>query len=798
MRWRNVSLIFRREVIDQLRDRRTLFMIAVLPLLLYPALGIGMVQLTVLFSEQPRTVVLLGAGDLPATPALLEGERFVEAWFRQAGDVGKLRVVTDAPVEPSSLTDTQRVQRERLLHDAEGLRDPLARHAVLRAQWLEAQRTGDAESARRLEAQLEPVLTELGTRFNAGGAQVVIVIPAGFAANLERMKTQVVERGVDLATFDYPRPQIVENSADEKSLIAANRVRGVMDAWEREILRQTLREVGLPASLPEPVQAGLVDVAAEEQIAANVWSKLFPALLVLMSLTGAFYPAIDLGAGEKERGTMETLLICPATRTEIVLGKFLTVMLFSGGTALLNLSSLGFTGKYMVSLAETGPMGRLGDLSLPPIDALLWVLIVLLPLAALFSALCLAFATFARSSKEGQYYLTPLLMVTLGLTVFCLSPAVEMQPFYSVLPVMGPALLLKGLLQPTTSAGMMVYVAPVLLTSFGYGLLALWWAIDQFGGEDVLFREAERFDLRLWLRHLLRDKEPTPSFSEGLCGFVMIMLLQFAAMKFMQGPLLGSAEQDRGLLMMQLLVMQQLVIVATPPLFMGVMLTSSVVETFRLRWPGFAAIGLAMLLAVVLHPLSLEFAAAVSWFFPPLPENIVEVMRTVSNDRLAWWLPFLAFAVAPAICEEVAFRGFLLSGFLNGGRQRLAIVLSALTFGIIHMIPQQVLNAALLGLVIGLIAVRTRSLYPGVAFHLVYNSLELARNRWGKAIESTVWSEWFVAVEAEGLRYQSLTLWLCGLVATTLLLVFAKWRTGQRADGLAVSAPPGMQPSPPR
>ncbi|MDZ4686088.1 MAG: hypothetical protein SH850_13555, partial [Planctomycetaceae bacterium] len=61
MNWRNVGLIFRREVIDQLRDRRTLFMIAVLPLLLYPALGVGMVQLTVLFSEQPRTVVILGA-----------------------------------------------------------------------------------------------------------------------------------------------------------------------------------------------------------------------------------------------------------------------------------------------------------------------------------------------------------------------------------------------------------------------------------------------------------------------------------------------------------------------------------------------------------------------------------------------------------------------------------------------------------------------------------------------------------------------------------------------------------------
>ena len=74
MTWRNVFLIFRREVLDQLRDRRTLFMVAVLPLLLYPVMGIGMVQMTVLFSEQPRTVVILGADDLPSMP-LVEGAR---------------------------------------------------------------------------------------------------------------------------------------------------------------------------------------------------------------------------------------------------------------------------------------------------------------------------------------------------------------------------------------------------------------------------------------------------------------------------------------------------------------------------------------------------------------------------------------------------------------------------------------------------------------------------------------------------------------------------------------------------
>src|SRR5882757_7730858 len=94
MNWRNVFLIFQREVLDQLRDRRTLFMVAVLPILLYPMLGIGTIQMTVLFTEQPRTVVILGAADLPPQP-LVEGRRFVKRWFQSSSDADKLRVITD-------------------------------------------------------------------------------------------------------------------------------------------------------------------------------------------------------------------------------------------------------------------------------------------------------------------------------------------------------------------------------------------------------------------------------------------------------------------------------------------------------------------------------------------------------------------------------------------------------------------------------------------------------------------------------------------------------------------------------
>lgn len=98
MHWKNIRLIFLREVRDQLRDRRTLFMIAVLPLLLYPAMGLGTLQMSMNFTEQPRTVVVLGEKHLPP-PQLLEGNRFVSSWFTHPDDANKLKVVTDTAVE---------------------------------------------------------------------------------------------------------------------------------------------------------------------------------------------------------------------------------------------------------------------------------------------------------------------------------------------------------------------------------------------------------------------------------------------------------------------------------------------------------------------------------------------------------------------------------------------------------------------------------------------------------------------------------------------------------------------------
>lgn len=841
MNWRNVKLIFLREVRDQLRDRRTLFMVAVLPLLLYPALGIGMVQLTLMFSEQPRTAVLLGSAQLPS-PALLQAGRFREEWFRNPGDASRLRLITDSPADAVShapaeegrsatnstasapaardaeaLEAARRIRAE--LVDLRRLEHQLRQteHAAAQArqklqetipdaadmQGAQSDLLAAAADNRRLQEELVRAREGLSQSFAQSEVQAIIIIPDDFSARIAALGQKLHQSEGAAANADLAPVEILYNKADDKSLITYNRIHTVLENWEQALVKSQLQAARLPLNLIHPVRAEATNVATDSQSSASVWAKIFPALLIIMAITGAFYPAIDLCAGEKERGTMETLLICPASRTEIVLGKFFAVMTFSSSTAVLNLLSMGMTGQHMLTMAPRGILEKSGDMSLPGFHAMLWIVILLIPLSALFSALSLAVATFARSSKEGQYYLTPLLMVTMGLTVFCLSPGVELRPIYSITPVVGIALLLKELLLAPLNSGLLTwYALPVLLTSFGYSALALWWAIDQFNREEVLFREAERLDLSLWVRHLLRDKEPVPSFTEAGFCFVLIMLLQFVAMKaFASPPLELEGPGTIFPAMYKALLIQQLAIIGCTSLLMGIMLTTSLKETFRLRVPEWKVLAAAVLLPVCLHPLTVELQGSLGWFFGPLPDGVHAVLKGLTDTHRPIWILLVVFAGVPAVCEEIAFRGFILSGFDRRHRTWLAIAVSSIAFGVMHMIPQQVFNASLLGLVLGVIAIRGNSLWPCIAFHFTNNSLAVLHARlpdWlsnAEGVRTALYS-----VQEGQLRYSLVTLLLCALVAAPILSWLiggisrlrnspqAVWPQGISADTLATPA----------
>jgi sodium transport system permease protein len=169
----------------------------------------------------------------------------------------------------------------------------------------------------------------------------------------------------------------------------------------------------------------------------------------------------------------------------------------------------------------------------------------------------------------------------------------------------------------------------------------------------------------------------------------------------------------------------QVALILTPPLAMAVLLTSSPRRTLRLYWPEPRYLAVGAALALALNPLVNELRPIVERLFP-ISQVVEQALSQMMKNVPSLGTAILLFAAVPAICEELAFRGFILTGLERGHRTRSAILLSALLFGFMHVLLslfQQLFNATLLGIVLGLLAVRSRSILPGIVFHFINNAL---------------------------------------------------------------------------
>ena len=244
---------------------------------------------------------------------------------------------------------------------------------------------------------------------------------------------------------------------------------------------------GLPAQFDSPIDIKdpLTDKPPEKKNfdeLRDVLVKMIPLLLVMWMLTGAIYPAIDVTAGEKERGTMETLLISPAERSEIVFGKFFAVVVMGFGTAVWNVVLM------LVAVAVVQIFFAHNLISLPGFGA---CVLAALPLAMLIAACGLALGIFARSTKEGNYYMVPMFFVVLPLSYLSMIPGKELDAFTSWVPVANVLLLQQRLMAVRTDAFPWQHLPAVVVSMAACIAIALCAAVWQFHRESVLFREAE-------------------------------------------------------------------------------------------------------------------------------------------------------------------------------------------------------------------------------------------------------------------------------------------------------------------
>ena len=535
-----VLMIYVREMRDQLRDRRTLFTIAVLPILLYPLVGTLLLQIAQFSRQHPASVCIVGGEHLAAAPPLVEAESFVA-----------------------------------------GLSDSPSPMELIEYSWDELQSRGDVHE-------------ETTQWVRQGVFDVVIVFPPEFADPALREAEQAAAI------------KLLYNVASDESLVARDRITAILSAWRGGWIRDRLAHSGVQLSVLEPFKLNDIDIAPERTREAAFWSKLLPFIMLVWAMTGAFYPAIDLVAGEKERGTLETLLCSPALRSEIVWGKLGAVTTFSMLTAILNAGSMLVTSSFVFRQIGIGAGGAMGA---PPLVPMLWLFVALVPLSALFSALALAVAAMARSSKEGQYYLMPLMMVTLPLVLLPMLPGTTLNTGTSLIPVTGMFLLVRALVEGQFAHAL--FHVPMVVGVTGTCLwLATRWVRRQFESEAVLFGGADQWELGSWVRHLWRDRQlaatPAQAFA---CGAIILVALFFGKLAVTEMPQ-GFAGMAR------LVLVPQIAMILFPALLMATMFTKSLRKSLRIRMPHWTTLPLAVLLGVTLHPLYVGLAQSISYMYP--------------------------------------------------------------------------------------------------------------------------------------------------------------------------------------
>jgi sodium transport system permease protein len=300
--------------------------------------------------------------------------------------------------------------------------------------------------------------------------RAAIDLPPGFQAD--------VENGA------HPEVKIYIFSGDLKSMLSATRIKEQLTEYRDGMVRDRLAAQHLPESLMKPFGVEQQNVVSEDRVAGESYGGLITYLVILMCMTGAMYPAMDLTAGEKERGTMETILSSPIERTHLVLGKFLVVLTASLATA--TLSVLSMAGSFAV-LSHYGRAQGIGEdfpiLTMHAQTAFA-IFIMALPVAVLFSAVLMTISLFAKTFKEAQSYLTPMTFLVIVPAVAAVIPGIELTAKLALVPILNVGLLCKELVTGTYH---WQYIALIFGCTCVYAGIALFLAVKMFQRESVLF-----------------------------------------------------------------------------------------------------------------------------------------------------------------------------------------------------------------------------------------------------------------------------------------------------------------------
>lgn len=625
-----IFALYKKEIMDILRDKKTLLMMIVVPLILYPLLFVGSMALASSMANQSVTKV------------------YSIAYDNFPGD-------SDLPFFIST-------KSADFDYDFVVISDILVT---------------DTESHTEAPADLDEALRE------------------------ERIDAYISYENVSGRNCYY----IHYCSSKNDSATCRGMLDDVLEEYMEYERVKILEEAGLDSNkILESVKVFHSDVATKEETIGSLVGYIIPFLLISSVLMGAMYPAIDTTAGEKERGTLETLLTMPVKSIELIMAKFLATSTIAVAAAFLNVLSMGFLGAYFYqSVSVFSDNATVFNVAVY-IPAILITLVIAIIFAMFCSAVCLLVCVFAKSFKEAQNYITPILLVFMMSGMAGMIPGISLNKSTMFIPVVNIALLIMMLFSFEFNAYLIINI---IVINIAYCTIAVIIMARAFSSERILFSDGIEGIHILESRRNMRDKQ-IPGYGDLVLIFAMLLLIIIFAGSFIVVKL-GMA----GLILQQILM-------ALLVIGYAIYIKVDVKEIFSLNVPKIKDLLGAVLIWAGVLIFMMFLSALLYYIFPGNMEGSEASMDMLTNG-VPFALVVLAVAFIPAICEELCFRGILFGTLNKRLKPIMAIVITGLIFGIYHMDIVKIFVVGILGIALAYVVYKTKSIFCSMLMHFLNN-----------------------------------------------------------------------------